>query len=178
MKECALKSCRFSVHKKGEFMNFNEVLSYIQKIAKQYIYKFPSTSMYSLEDLVNEGVLKYYETVDKYDDQNKATFKTYLSRVLVNKYNTLLRKEITRHQTYKKRFCEKLYETSDFEIEFSNDVSDITKRVVDFIHDNEIPTNLGYLQRREYIQKNLGISSIEMEKCVKELEKEEFTTDF
>ena len=78
-------------------MKLDDYYPLIYKQAAYYYHKIKEYSCYVIEDLVQEGVMVFYQILDKYDE-TKAAFSTYLTVSLRNHYS-----KITTHE-YRNNF--------------------------------------------------------------------------
>jgi len=65
---------------------------------KVFKYRVPSKCLFTKWDLFIEGVIKFSECIDKYD-QEIGSFEAWFNRVLENKFKNLLKKESLRRRT-------------------------------------------------------------------------------
>jgi len=73
-------------------INLNQYMDVIKSHARVGYIKLRHPSVYSIDDLVQEGVLVFYHVFDIYRENGPAAFRTLLVRSLRNHYITMMKK--------------------------------------------------------------------------------------
>ena len=64
----------------------------VKKLARKFHPKFHNRSTVGLDDLIQEGAIAFLRAVEQYSKYKGASFTTFLTRIVVNRYCTLMRR--------------------------------------------------------------------------------------
>jgi len=73
-------------------INLDQYMNVIKSHARVGYTKLRHPSVYSVDDLIQEGVLVFYRVLNSYKENGPAAFKTLLIRSLRNHYITMMKK--------------------------------------------------------------------------------------
>lgn len=75
--------------KRMKVPELNGVLGLIYKQAHYWKRRLPARSIFSVDDLINEGVLIYYSVLEKFDSTRGVHFSSFFSLRLMSRFHTL-----------------------------------------------------------------------------------------
>ena len=87
-------------------MKEENLLDWIEAEVSRYMRKYGCPNLYEKNDLISEGYLIAIDAIKKFDEQKKASVKTYIQKCVKNR---LL--DISRYQ--RRRICHSLPESQD-----------------------------------------------------------------